>query len=96
MHFYLGKIAYLYQLFSFNCQNSPSTLSFQRGNVETCRKENVTLQKIIIPGREFILCTCDVEGSLALDPPQNKSESRLLFRAYGKLANNVWVNLGLD
>ena len=43
-----------------------------------------------------MLCTCDVEGSLALDPPQNKSESGRLFRAYGKLANNVGVNLGLD
>ena len=51
---------------------------------------------MIIPGRESILCACDVEGSLALDPPQNKSQSRLLFRAYGKLANNVAVNLGLD
>ena len=28
---------------------------------------------IILPGREFILCACDVEGSLALDPPQNIS-----------------------
>ena len=51
---------------------------------------------IIIPGRESILCAGDVEGSLALDPPQNKSKSRLLFRAYGKLSNNVEVNLGLD
>ena len=51
---------------------------------------------IIIPRREFILCTCNVEGSLALDPPQNKSLSRLLFQAYGKLANNVGVNLGLE
>ena len=28
---------------------------------------------IIIPGQESILCACDVKGSLALDPPQNKS-----------------------
>ena len=35
-------------------------------------------------------------GSLALDPPQNKSQSRLLFQAYGKPANNVEVNLEPD
>ena len=51
---------------------------------------------IIIPGRESILCTCDVEGSLALDTPQNKSKSRLRFRENGKPANNEEVNVGLD
>ena len=34
----------------------------------------------------------NVEGSLAIDTPQNKSQSRLLFRAYGKPANNVEDN----
>ena len=50
----------------------------------------------------IVLCTrllhrmCIVEGSLALDTPQNKSRSRFLFQAYDKWTNNVEVNLGLD
>ena len=51
---------------------------------------------MIIPGLEPILCACDVWGSLSLDPPQKKSQSRLLFREYGKAANNVEGNLGID
>ena len=34
--------------------------------------DNCDVALIIIPGWEFILCTCDIDGSLALDPPQNK------------------------
>ena len=38
---------------------------------------------------------CIAEGSLALDTPQNKSQSRFLFRTYDKQTNNVEVNSGL-
>ena len=51
---------------------------------------------VIVLCRRLLRRMCIAEGSLALDTPQNKSRSRLLFRAYDKQTNNVEVNSGLD
>ncbi len=50
----------------------------------------------IVLCRRLLLKMCIGEGSLALDTPQNKSRSRLLFRAYDKQTNKVDANLGSD
>ena len=50
---------------------------------------------VIVLCRRLLCRMCIAESSLALDTPQNKSRSRLLFRAYEKQTNNVDANLRL-
>ena len=51
---------------------------------------------VIVHCRRLLHRMCIAEDNLALDTPQNKSWSRLLFRAYDKQTNNVEANSGLD
>ena len=51
---------------------------------------------VIVFSRRLLCRMCITESSLALDTPQNKSQSRLLFRAYEKQTNNVDADLRLD
>ena len=51
---------------------------------------------VIVLCRRLLRRMCIAEGSLALDTPQNKSRSRLLFLTYDIPRNNVDINSGLD
>ena len=51
---------------------------------------------VIALSRRLLRRICIAESSLTLDTPQNKSRSRLLFRAYEKQTNNVDADLRLD
>ena len=51
---------------------------------------------VIVLCRRLLRRMCITEGSLALDTPQNKSRSRLLFQAYDKQTNNVDASSRLD
>ena len=57
--------------------------------------EEIDISVIVLCWR-LLRRMCITKGSLALDTPQSKSRSRLLFRAYDKQTNNVEVNSGLD
>ena len=50
----------------------------------------------IVHCRRLLRRMCIAEGSLALDTPQNKSRSRLLFQANDKQTNNVEASSRID